>query len=175
MPVDDAYTRLAHAIVVLAAKDYDAELDWFRQNPPRDEEDKQHETYLKHQQLQRTERVAFHLGIILSGDEDSKPMLVVNHVHGAVRDKDGIRCAESILDPAREVHPLLDEHHRVGAGLLGGLQQLKDICGISGSTVVHLLIEPGQVLSRVGGLHAQRLPELVLTKRMSVGALGGII
>ena len=29
MPVDDAYTRLAHAIVVLAAKDYDAELDWF--------------------------------------------------------------------------------------------------------------------------------------------------
>lgn len=42
--MDDAYTRLAHAIVVLAAKDYDAELDWFRQNPPRDEEDKQHET-----------------------------------------------------------------------------------------------------------------------------------
>lgn len=34
MPVDDAYIRLAHAIVVLAAKDYDAELDWFRQNPP---------------------------------------------------------------------------------------------------------------------------------------------
>lgn len=47
--MDDAYTRLAHAIVVLAAKDYDAELDWFRQNPPRDEEDKQNETYLKHQ------------------------------------------------------------------------------------------------------------------------------
>lgn len=39
--MDDAYTRLAHAIVVLAAKDYDAELDWFQQNPPRDEEDKQ--------------------------------------------------------------------------------------------------------------------------------------
>ena len=49
--------RLAHAIVVLAAKDYDAELDWFRQNPPRDEEDKQHETYLKHQtELQSLER-----------------------------------------------------------------------------------------------------------------------
>ena len=45
--MDDAYTRLAHAIVVLAAKDYDAELDWFQQNPPRDEEDKQHETYLQ--------------------------------------------------------------------------------------------------------------------------------
>lgn len=30
MPVDDAYTQLAHAIVVLAAKDYDVELDWFR-------------------------------------------------------------------------------------------------------------------------------------------------
>ena len=45
------------AIVVLAAKDYDAELDWFRQNPPRDEEDKQHETYLKHQtELQSLER-----------------------------------------------------------------------------------------------------------------------
>ena len=57
MPVDDAYTRLAHAIVVLAAKDYDAELDWFRQNPPRDEEDKQHETYLRHQaELQSLER-----------------------------------------------------------------------------------------------------------------------
>ena len=55
--MDDAYTRLAHAIVVLAAKDYDAELDWFRQNPPRDEEDKQHETYLKHQtELQSLER-----------------------------------------------------------------------------------------------------------------------
>ena len=31
--------------------------DWFRQNPPRDEEDKQHETYLKHQtELQSLER-----------------------------------------------------------------------------------------------------------------------
>ena len=28
-PVDDAYTRLAHAIVVLAAKDYDAELETY--------------------------------------------------------------------------------------------------------------------------------------------------
>ena len=34
--MDDAYTRLAHAIVVLAAKDYDAELDWFRQNPTKE-------------------------------------------------------------------------------------------------------------------------------------------
>ena len=32
MPLDDSYIRLAHAIVVQAAKDYDAELDWFRQN-----------------------------------------------------------------------------------------------------------------------------------------------
>ena len=55
--MDDAYTRLAHAIVVLAAKDYDAELDWFRQNPPRDEEDKHPAPDLKHQpELQRLER-----------------------------------------------------------------------------------------------------------------------
>jgi len=55
--VDDAYIRLSHAIVVLAAKDYDAELDWFRQNLPRDEEDKQHQTYLNHKaELQSLER-----------------------------------------------------------------------------------------------------------------------
>ena len=55
--MDDAYIRLAHAIVVLATKVYDAELDWFRQNPPRSEEDKQHETYINHQaELQSLER-----------------------------------------------------------------------------------------------------------------------
>ena len=45
MPLDDSYIRLAHAVVVQAAKDYDAELDWFRQ------------TYLNHKsELQSLER-----------------------------------------------------------------------------------------------------------------------
>ena len=57
MPLDDSYIRLAHAIVVQAAKDYDAELDWFRQNPPLCEEDRQHQTYLNHKsELQSLER-----------------------------------------------------------------------------------------------------------------------
>ena len=57
MPLDDSYIRLAHAIVVQAAKDYDTELAWFRQNPPLCEEDRQHQTYLNHKsELQSLER-----------------------------------------------------------------------------------------------------------------------
>lgn len=57
MPLDDSYIRLAHAIVVQAAKDSDTELDWFRQNPPLCEEDRQHQTYLNHKsELQSLER-----------------------------------------------------------------------------------------------------------------------
>lgn len=41
--------------------------------------------------------------------------------------------------------------------------------------LVHFLIEPGQVLCGVGGFHAQRLPELILTERVGIGALSGII
>ena len=55
--MDDSYIRLAHAIVVQAAKDSDTELDWFRQNPPLCEEDRQHQTYLNHKsELQSLER-----------------------------------------------------------------------------------------------------------------------
>lgn len=55
--MDNSYIQLAHAIVVQAAKDYNAELDWFRQNPPLDEEAKQHQTYLNHKaELQSLEQ-----------------------------------------------------------------------------------------------------------------------
>ena len=65
------------------------------------------------EQLQRTERVAFQLRIFHCGDEYPKPVFVINHVHSAVRDKDGVGSAEALFHPAREVHPLLDEHDRV--------------------------------------------------------------
>ena len=126
-------------------------------------------------QLQSTEPVAFQLRIFHCGDEYPKPMFVINHVHGAVRDKDGVGSAEALFHPAREVHPLLDEHHRVGTGLLCGLHQFKDVGDIVIGALVHFLVEPGQVLCGVGGLHAQRSPELILTERVGIGALSGII
>ena len=84
-------------------------------------------------------------------------------------------CSEALFHPAGEVHPLLDQDDRVRTGLLGGLYQFEDEGSIAGGTVVHFLIEPAEVLSGVLGLHAQRLPELVLAERVGVGALGGIV
>lgn len=65
------------------------------------------------EQLQSTEPVTFHLRIFHCGDKYPKPVFVINHVHSAVRDKDGVGSAEALFHPAREVHPLLDEHDRV--------------------------------------------------------------
>ena len=65
------------------------------------------------EQLQSTEAVTFHLRVFHCGDKYPKPMFVINHVHGAVCDKDGVGSAEALFHPAREVHPLLNEHDRV--------------------------------------------------------------
>ena len=43
------------------------------------------------EQLQSTEPVTFHLRIFHCGDKYPKPVFVINHVHGAIRDKDGVR------------------------------------------------------------------------------------
>ena len=102
-------------------------------------------------------------------------MLVIDHVHRAVRNQDGVGSAEALFHPAREVHPLLDQDDRVRAGFFGGRYQFKDVGGIAGGAVIHLLVEPGEVLGGVLGLHAQRLPELVLAERVGVSALSGVV
>ena len=105
------------------------------------------------EQLQSAKAIAFHLGVILRRDQDAKTVLVIDHVHSAVRDQDGVGSAEALFDPAGEVHPLLNQDDRVSAGFLGSLYQFKDVGGIAGGAVVHLLIEPGEVLGGVFGLH----------------------
>jgi hypothetical protein len=102
-------------------------------------------------------------------------MFVVTHLQISVRDEDTVRGAKARLDPSGEVHALLNQDDRVSAGLPGLLHMFQYVGGITGGAVVHLLIEPGEVLGQVLGFHAQCLAELVLAKRVSIGALCGVI
>ena len=102
-------------------------------------------------------------------------MLIVNHVHGTVADENGIRGSEALFHPAREVDSLLNQNNRIRAGLFGLFQKLHDEAGIAGSTILHLSVVPDEILGRICGFHTECLAELVLTKRVSIGAFCSIV
>lgn len=108
-------------------------------------------------------------------DQNAEAVLIVNDLQCTVCDDDAVGGAEAGLYPAGEVHPLLDENNGISAGLLRRLHLFEYIGGVTIGTVRHFLVEPRQVLGRVSSLHAQRPAELVLTERVGVGALGGIV
>ena len=102
-------------------------------------------------------------------------MLVVNYVHGTVADENGIRCSEALFYPTGEVHSLLNQNNRAGAGLFGLFQRLHDETGIAGSTILHLSVVPVEIFGRVCGFHTECLSELILTKGVGICAFCSIV
>ncbi|MPM73879.1 hypothetical protein SDC9_120864 [bioreactor metagenome] len=70
---------------------------------------------------------------------------------------------------------MFNEHHRIGADLLGGLNLFDHISDVARGAVTHILVEPGQVFGRVLSREPQRLTEFILAKRMSIGAFSGVV
>ena len=95
--------------------------------------------------LQRTQGIQHHLRIIHGADLHAFAVLIVHDVQFTVSDDNAVGGAEAVLYPAGEIHSLLDQDDRVGAGLLCGLQKLCHIGGIDGGAVLHLLVVPGEV------------------------------
>ena len=87
-------------------------------------------------------------------------MLIVNNVECPIADEQRIRSSKALLHPAGEIHTLLDEHHRVGTGLLDGLDQLHYIGSIAVCAALHLLVVPAEVLGRVAASKPSALRSL---------------
>lgn len=127
------------------------------------------------EELQSAKGVTLHLRIVFSGYENSKTVLVVNYVHGTVADENSIRCSEALFYPTGEVHSLFNQNNRVGAGLLGLFQKLHDEAGIPSGTIFHFSVIPVEILGRICSFHAKCFAELVLTKRVGIGAFCSIV
>ncbi|OQA14544.1 MAG: hypothetical protein BWY63_03145 [Chloroflexi bacterium ADurb.Bin360] len=102
-------------------------------------------------------------------------MLVVTHLQDAIGDDDAVCGAKAGLHPAGEVNTLLNEDHRVGAGLPGCFHEFQHIRGVSSSAFVHFLVEPGQVLSWILSYQAKGLAESELAQCVRVGTFSGVI
>ena len=127
------------------------------------------------EQLQRTEGVALHLGIVLRRDQNTKAVLVIDDAECTVSDDDAVGGSEALFYPVGEVHTLFDKDDRVGAGLLGGFHLFHDEGCIAVGAVLHLGVVPSEVFGRVFDCHAQRLAELVLAKAVRVGSFGSVV
>ena len=114
-------------------------------------------------------RVAF------GADFHALAVFVVHNVEDTIGNEDAVGSPKAVLNPAGEVHPLFNHDHRVGAGLLCGLQELHHIGGISGGAFFHLLVVPGQVLDGVFRRNAQSLFQSVLAKGVGIRALSSVI
>ena len=102
-------------------------------------------------------------------------MLIVHDVQLTVCNDDAVSGAEAVLYPAGEIHSLLDQDDRVGAGLFCSLQKLRYIGGIPGGAVLHLLVVPREVFDGIIRRNPQSLLHPELTERMGVRPFGGII
>ena len=92
--------------------------------------------------LQSAQGIQHHLRIIHGADLHAFAVLIVHDVQLTVCNDDAVSGAEAVLYPAGEIHSLLDQDDRVGAGLFCSLQKLRYIGGIPGGAVLHLLVVP---------------------------------
>ena len=125
--------------------------------------------------LQSAQGIQHHLRIIHSADLHAFAVLIVHDVQLTVSDDDAVCGAEAVLYPAGEIHSLLDQDDRVGAGLLCGLQKLRYIGGIPGGAVLHLLVVPGEVFDGIVRRNTQSLLQPELTERVGVRPFGGVV
>ena len=125
--------------------------------------------------LQSAQGIQHHLRIIHSTDLHAFTVLIVHDVQYAVRDNDAVGGAEAVLYPAGEIHSLLDQDDRVGAGLLCGLQKLRYIGGIPGGAVLHLLVVPGEIFDGIVRRNPQSLLQPELTECVGVRPFGGVV
>ena len=125
--------------------------------------------------LQSAQGIQHHLRIIHGADLHAFAVLIVHDVHLTVSDDDAVGGAEAVPHPAGEIHSLLDQDDRVGAGLLCGLQKLRYIGGIPGGAVLHLLVVPGEVFDGIVRRNTQNLLQPELTERVGVRPFGGVV
>ena len=95
--------------------------------------------------------------VVFGADFHALAVFVVHYVEGTIGNEDAVCRAEALLNPAGEVHTLLNHDHRVGAGLLGSFQKLHHIGGIPGGAFFHFFVVPGQVLDGVFHRNTQSL------------------
>ena len=105
-------------------------------------------------------------------DQNASAVLVVHNVKRPVSNDDAVAGAEALLDILGVVESLLDQDHGVRAGLLGFFNQLHHEGHIAVGAFLHFGVVPSEGFGRVICLHAECLPELVLTEGVGVGALG---
>ena len=91
-----------------------------------------------------------------------------------VRDDYAVAGSEAFRYPLGEVQLFLNQGQRVGAVCLCFFNLLCDVGCILIGTVVHLRIEPGQVLCRIFRIPSQKLLHFVFAEGMCIGSLLGV-
>ena len=102
-------------------------------------------------------------------------MLVIHDAERTISDDDAVGGSEALFYPAGEVHTLLNQDDRVGAGLFGGFHLFQHVGRIAVGTVLHLGVVPSEVFGRVVDRHSQRFAELVFAEAVGVGPFSSII
>ena len=94
-----------------------------------------------------------------------------------IRNDYSVACAETVLDPAREIQPLFYHDDGIRAAFADFFQQFQYKCGVACGCVLHgviVVLKSDRSVQRVLYFHAQQLSELVLAQRVGFAALGGI-
>ena len=91
-----------------------------------------------------------------------------------VRDDHAVAGSEAFRYPLGEVQIFLNQDQGVGAVCLCFFNLFCDVGCILIGTVVHLRIEPGQVLCRILRIPSQKLFNLVFAEGVCIGSLLGV-
>ena len=98
-------------------------------------------------------------------------ILKVDHVENRLGDNHAVTGAKAILNPSGEIKPLLYQNLRIRTVLLCFLNLLHTEAAVAFSTILHLLIIIGKVLSRICYILPQFLFNQIGTKFMTVSTL----
>nr|DAX37584.1 MAG TPA: hypothetical protein [Caudoviricetes sp.] len=125
--------------------------------------------------LDAPECVAHHLRIVLGTDLDAFAVFVVHNADGLAGDDESVGCTEAIRHERREIDALLHRHHRI-LRLLAELRHKphNELC-IEFCTLFHLTVIGRQLLGRIAHPLTKCLTEFVLTERMRVCPLSGVL
>ena len=108
-------------------------------------------------------------------DLDAFAVLVVHNADFLARNDERVSCAEAIRHERREIDALLHRHHRVLALVTELTDQFHHKLAVCLSALFHLSVIGSEVLGRIAYPLPQSLAKFVLTERMCVRTLCGIL
>lgn len=97
-------------------------------------------------------------------------MLVINNVENFVCNDDAVASSKSVLNTAREVESLFNEHHRITAELLGTFILFENVISIFFRTILHFTTVVGEAFCWISYITTESFLHKVSTEFMAVGS-----